>query len=1128
MFKKTLFRTFMLLLLAIAPAAQAGVLYYDNFDGPAGVDLQNTTPDISVGGAIWQAGAWVNADGTYGGGSANQMFSAALPFTPIIGAAYELSAVVDNQGDWMGIAFMNAAPGVGTRLNDNAPLLWALTRQSGSTAKDQAFIGPGATNGLGNTTTTSAAELKVRIEMNSATNWLVTWYFDGSQQFQRTVNPAGTPSIVINYVAFGGNGMFSALTGTISSFKLVEIPQALKPNPSNGSLAYTTTVNLQWQPGIYAAKHDVYFGESFDDVNNATTSTPAIYKGRQDPNNYTVTGLTPGKTYYWRIDGVDNNGTIDRGEVWNFNVQPLIAYNPSPPDGAKYLDFDVNLAWTPGSKAKLHDVYLGTNLNDVSNARGTSLLGVLVKQNHDTNSYDPGTLALGRDYYWRIDEVNTPNIWTGDVWRFTIMPDISITNPALAGWWKLDEGQGIRALDWSGHGNHGILVNSPQWAATGQIDGSLQFDGINDNVSLPIGTVIRELSDSTFAIWVNFARIGAATQRIFDFGTGADAYMYLTPGSGGGGGAIQFSITAQGGAAESQLIAPFSLAAGWHHLAVVIDSISRNMQLYLDGDVVISGLTQTLPKDLGNTTQNWLGRSQAGDYTWFTGFLDDFRIYNRVLSQIEIERIMTGDPALASNPRPANGASADIEHAKPLSWLPGENAVQHDVYFGTDANAVGNADISDTTGLYRGRQDPNTYTPPEELKINQTYYWRIDEINADAAISKGKVWSFTISEYLIVDDFEDYGDVENRIYDVWADYYVNNTGMTVGHFDPPFAERTVVYSGLQAMYMRYDNDGTVNEGTNLEKTGTLLYSEAERRWDDAQDWTRMGVNSLTLWFRGIPASVGSFTAGPPIKMTAAGADIWGTADQFHFAYKQLSGVGSITAKVSSVSYTDSWTKAGVMIRESLAAGSKYAMVAVTPGNGVVFQNRPEPDAASAQAAQQAGITAPQWLRLTRSGNTFTAEYSANGTTWTTLGSVEMPMLPDVYIGLIACSHNVNAICTAEFSNVSTSGTGDWQSQDIGIQSNVPEGLYVVLQDSTGISSPAVKNSDPAATTLNIYTPWTIPLTSFTGQATAGSAQTSVNLQTVKKLTIGVGDRANTQPGGSGDLYIDDIGLQLPR
>jgi hypothetical protein len=159
------------------------------------------------------------------------------------------------------------------------------------------------------------------------------------------------------------------------------------------------------------------------------------------------------------------------------------------------------------------------------------------------------------------------------------------------------------------------------------------------------------------------------------------------------------------------------------------------------------------------------------------------------------------------------------------------------------------------------------------------------------------------------------------------------------------------------------------------------------------------------------------------------------------------------------------------------------------------------------------------VKLTRNGNTFTAEYSSNGASWTPLGSVDMPMLADVYIGLCLTSHDVDATCTAEFSNVSlpTTATGQWQSQDIGIESNIAEPMYVVLEDSAGISSPAVKYSDSAATIISTWTQWNIPLTDFAG----------VNMQAISKLTIGVGDRANIQPGGAGDLYIDDIGLLLP-
>jgi hypothetical protein len=194
------------------------------------------------------------------------------------------------------------------------------------------------------------------------------------------------------------------------------------------------------------------------------------------------------------------------------------------------------------------------------------------------------------------------------------------------------------------------------------------------------------------------------------------------------------------------------------------------------------------------------------------------------------------------------------------------------------------------------------------------------------------------------------------------------------------------------------------------------------------------------------------------------------------------------------------------------------MMIVSPGNGVAFQRRPSLGAASVQVAAQPDIVAPQWVRLTRSGNTFTADYSANGTVWTTLGSVDMPMLTDVYIGLCLTSHNTAATCTAEFSNVTlpSTATGDWQSQDIGIQSNVPEGLYVAVQDAAS-NIAVVKHPDPGSSAIGTWTKWDIPLSEFVG----------VNMKDVKKLVIGVGDKAATQAGGAGDLYIDDIGLQIP-
>jgi regulation of enolase protein 1 (concanavalin A-like superfamily) len=914
-----------------------------------------------------------------------------------------------------------------------------------------------------------------------------------------------------------GNNVLTVAPGDrVFVVELVGAPpiKASIPNPADKAIAVSQDAGLSWVPGLYAAKHDVYLGTNSDDVSNATASTPQIYKGRQDANSFTLDALSPGTTYYWRIDEVRADEiTIDRGDIWSFTTEPSKAWDPAPYDDeiCVFINANPSLSWNTGYNSAQSMVYFGTS-PDTLELQTT----IIHTEGLQRESFLLTGLVNDQDYYWRIDEIRPVSATiTGDIWHFRTIPVIPVTDPTLVGWWKFDEGPG-KAIDWSGLNQHGTVYGGAEYV-TGYDGGAIDFDYVDDYVELPIGSTIAQLSSTTIATWVNFPGTGETFQRIFNFGyNDATVYMFMTPNNGSG--APRFAITTTGSAGESGVDAPNILSNDWHHVAVTVGESSRLIELYIDGSVVVTGSAQTLPSELGNTTFNWLGRSDdwVPPNPYLVGSLDDFRIYNYVLTQEEISKAARGGSLLAWNPSPANRTISDIEQAMPLSWSPGDGAVQHDVYFGIDSLTVENANTT-TTGIYRGRQDANGFSPPEGVEPGQTYYWRIDEINTDGTITAGKIWSFMVADYLIVDDFEGYNDISNKIYDAWADYFVNNTGMTVGHFDPPFAEQVIVNNGRQSMYMRYDNDGTVNEGTNYEQSGTLLYSEAQRSFDVPQDWTRSGVNSLMIWLRGIPASVGSFTAGPPIVMTAAGADIWNMADQFHFAYKRLSGVGSITARVVSVSNTDPWAKAGVMIRQTLEPGSVNTMIAVTPDNGVTFQSRSTTDAASVSTTQ-AGITAPQWVRLTRSGNTFTGEYSANGNTWTTLGSVDMAMLPDTYIGLCVTSHNVNATCTAEFSNVATTGTvtGNWQSQDIGIQSNIAEQLYIVVQDSTN-NSAVVKHPDPAATTFGAWTEWNIPLTDFTG----------VNMQAIRSLAIGVGDRTNPQAGGSGDLYVDDIGLNLP-
>jgi len=311
-----------------------------------------------------------------------------------------------------------------------------------------------------------------------------------------------------------------------------------------------------------------------------------------------------------------------------------------------------------------------------------------------------------------------------------------------------------------------------------------------------------------------------------------------------------------------------------------------------------------------------------------------------------------------------------------------------------------------------------------------------------------------------------------------------------------------------------------------DNTAGATNSEAVLTLTSPRDWTEQGVDTLSLWFRGYPASVGSFTEGPvgTYTMTASGTDIAGTSDQFHFAYKTLNGTGMIIARIDSIQNTHAAARAGVMIRETLDAGSKHAFVCVMPENGVVSRGRTETNSSSFSTRQE-GITAPHWVKLERdvAGN-FTASHSTNGTTWESVElsvPTNISMASNVYIGLALTSHNASATCEAKFSNVTITGaTGaQWLNQDIGIANNAPEPLYVAVSNSTGAAA-VVAHDDPAAATMSIWTEWVIPLQAFADQG--------INLADVDKIAIGLGTGAGTAAsGGSGMMYFDDIRLNKP-
>jgi len=206
--------------------------------------------------------------------------------------------------------------------------------------------------------------------------------------------------------------------------------------------------------------HEVYFGSSPD-------LGPADLMGSWTwPMYWHIPGLTPGATYYWRVDEVEADGaTIHTGDVWTFTTVSFFAHSPEPSYGDKTVKADAILSWGAGSSAASHDVYFGTSRADVIAGTGDTFKG-----NQLDVTYNPQGLLDDTSYYWRVDEVEADGTTRhpGEIWSFKTLED-----PALIGWWKFDEGAGGIAYDSSGYGNHGQLGGDPEWvsgAIGGRVD----------------------------------------------------------------------------------------------------------------------------------------------------------------------------------------------------------------------------------------------------------------------------------------------------------------------------------------------------------------------------------------------------------------------------------------------------------------------------------------------------------------------------------------------------------------------------------------------------------------------------------------------------------------------------------
>jgi len=311
---------------------------------------------------------------------------------------------------------------------------------------------------------------------------------------------------------------------------------------------------------------------------------------------------------------------------------------------------------------------------------------------------------------------------------------------SIVGLWLFNEGAGNLAKDSSGHGYDGDLREHPTWVA-GRFGSALQFDGSN---YLEIRNSAENLS---FGGLVPFS----ITAWVKNEGGGTVVGKY----NAGVAGAYFLHINGDGTVAYDRETDPWIIygtealpSNEFGHVAAIYDGTA--LKIYVNGELDVQ--QDWGAQNTDNVTPVLIGaRFDNGTPTaLFNGVLDEVALFDVALTEEQIQEVMTGLASpKAVSPIPED-ESTDVPRDTLLSWTGAETAATHNVYFGTNRDDVNAASTDAPLGvLVSEGQTGTTYTPDSALAYGQTYFWRVDEVNAapDSTIFKGNIWSFTVEPF---------------------------------------------------------------------------------------------------------------------------------------------------------------------------------------------------------------------------------------------------------------------------------------------------------------------------------------------------------------------------------------------
>jgi concanavalin A-like lectin/glucanase superfamily protein len=760
-------------------------------------------------------------------------------------------------------------------------------------------------------------------------------------------------------------------------------------------------------------------------------------------------------------------------------------------------------------------------------------------------------------------------------------------DPSLVLYLPFDAGNGDRAEDLSGHDNHGELIGGPKWV-DGRSGMALEFSGAENtnHVEVADAPSLNPREEVTVMAWIFFdvwaptggvvsKYTGAGNQRSYDLYMDHDRSLSFRS-SVSSNGAYQVGTSTTNAVAPAETL----VEGQWQHVSMTYKG-GEFLRLYHDGNMVAESEATATESLFDNTTPLMVGTDFAvgsahnGQPREFTGVIDEVIVFGRQLSADEIQKVMGGlaDPALAAVENPDDGET-DVGLDVVLDWTPGEFAQTHNVYLGTSFGDVSGASLSDPRGVLVAEGLTESSFDPGRLAFDQTYYWRVDEVNGapDLTILKGNVWSFTTEPLAypvqnvlassngssdagagpenIVNgsglNEDDEHSVESA--DMWLaaagddplrlefefDRIYKLHEMMVWNYNVQF--EPVLGFGVKGVTVEYSSDGVdwaiLGEAELAQATATANYTAntTVEFGGVGATFVRLAVNSgygptdqfglSEVRFTFIP--VQAREPQPADGAAAVGVDAglaWrvGREAAVHDVYLDtVADTPALADTVATSSYTLANLQFGTTYYWRIDEVNEAEAVSVWPGDLWSFSTFEYAviDDMERYDDEENRIF-DVWLDgfVNETGSTvgyFEAPFSER--TIVNSGGQSMPF---EYVNDTAPFYSEAELDLGSV-NLDTHGADTLRLFIAGQADNAPEPVYVALQDASG-KMVVVTCPDGGIAAVADWTEWTVPYSDLVG----------IDLGRVSTMYIGVGNRDNPTAGGAGLIFLDDIGYGKP-